>query len=208
MPALPEPYNFEPGDFDRLTQYAKDQHLSNRSRYQVAPVIATYPTTQHRHQAVAGALPADRPQYQAGVAVGSATRFFPAGRGGIGMVASPLQNSAQSSATASNEWHTVGVLRLGGSVWVYDPMYQMGSQTRLPMMAGVSNVTRLLNSTGFGSVTHVQVWGDGSDNQDCMGRTAQWIDNVVNASNAPEPFPEGAFVEGRATPGWQVVARF
>lgn len=204
---LQPPYNFGPGGFDGLTQYAAQQPAANTTSYRVAPVIATYATAAHRTQAINGALPYDQPQYQAGAVVGAATRYYPTGIGGVGLVTSPLQSAAQSSAGA-NDWHTVGVLRQGQTAWVHDPAYQMGSQTRLPMIPGTSNVTRLFNSTGFGAVSQVQVQGFGSSQQDCMGRSAQWVDNVIGALGAIAPYPPGTFVPGQATPGWQVVSRY
>lgn len=195
-----------PGDFAQLAQYASNQHKSNSSPYQVAPIIATYASQKHRLQSIKGALEEDRAQYEAGVTVSSATRFYPAQRGGVGMVTSPLQNSAEVSAGKGNDWHTVGVLRKGKSIWVYDPAYKMGSQTRLTTVPGVSSVIRLLGSEGFGSITQVQISGDSSEEADCMARAAEWVDRVIGAGT--EPYPEGSFVEGEATPGWQTVARF
>lgn len=84
----------------------------------------------------------------------------------------------------------------------------MNSQTRLPMIPGTSNVTRLLNSTGFGTVNQVQVQGFGSTAQDCMGRSAQFVDNVIGAPGAVAPYPPNTFIAGQVTPGWQVVARY
>jgi hypothetical protein len=194
---------FGPGDFARLAQYTASQREANCSPYEVAPVVATYASQQQRIQAIEGALPEDRAQYQAGVVVGSATRFYPARRGGIGIVVSPLQNTAQVSADASNEWHAVGVLRHGASLWVYDPAYRMDSHARLPMIPGVSNVMRLLNSTGFGNITYVQVRGDASESEDCMARAARWVDQVTSAGERTD----GPFIEGQPTPGWQVIAR-
>ncbi len=205
---LQAPYDFGPSGFYGLTQYAVQQPGTNTTSYRVAPIVAAYPTAAHRSQAVSGALPLDQQQYQAGAVVGAATRYYPTTAGGVGMVTSPLQSAAQSSASGVNDWHTVGVLRQGQTVWVHDPAYQMHSQTRLPMIPGTSNVTRLLNSTGFGTVSQVQVQGFGSSQQDCMGRSAQWVDNVTNAPGAVAPYPPNTFVPGQVTPGWQVVARY
>lgn len=206
---LPAQYGWAPTDYAALTQYAAQQPTAaaGLSPLRVAPVVATYATLQQKQAAINGALPEDRAQYQDGVVVGSATRYYPAGLGGIGMVTSPLQNAAQASATGVNDWHTVGVLRQGGSVWIHDPAYTMDSQARLPMIPGTANVTRLLNSLS-GTVTEVQVQGWGSAGQECMGRSAQWVDNVLGVPGATAPFGLGTFVAGQATPGWQVVSRY
>ena len=205
---LQAPYTFGPSGFHGLTQYAAQQPNLNTTTYRTAPIVATYATAAQRTQAINGALPQDLPHYQAGVVVGTATRYYPTGIGGVGMVTSPLQGAAQSSATGANDWHTVGVLRQGKTVWVHDPAYQMYSQDRLPIIPGTSNVTRLLNSTGFGTINQVQVQGFGSAEQDCMGRSAQWVDNVINAPGAVAPYPPGTFTPGQVIPGWQVVARY
>ena len=124
------------------------------------------------------------------------------------MVVSPMQNAAQASIGAANDWHTVGVLRQGQTAWVYDPAYSAGAYTRLPMIPGTSNVTRLFNSTGFGNITLVQVQGIGSPQLDCMGRSAQWVDNVIRAPHALAPYAPQTFVPGQPTPGWDIVQRF
>jgi hypothetical protein len=207
---LQAPYDFGPTGFYGLAQYVTGQPAASAgsTTYRVAPIVATYPTTTHRTQAINGALPQDQQQYQAGAVVGAATRYYPTGTGGIGIVVSPLQGATQSSAEGANSWHAVGVLRQGQTVWIHDPAYQTGSQQRLPMIPGTSNVTRLLNSKGFGAVNLVQVQGFGSAEPDCMGRSAQWVDNVTNVPAAVAPYPPGSFVPGQPTPGWQVVARY
>ena len=154
------------------------------------------------------ANPADEQQYQAGAAINTATRYYPSTQGGVGLVTSPFNSAAQASAGEPNAWHTVAVLRQGPTAWVYDPAYTTGSQERLPMVPGTANVGRLLSSPGFGQVRQVQIQGIGSGGQDCMGRAAQWVDNVIGAPTAPAPFPAGTFIPGRVAPGWQVIARY
>ena len=154
------------------------------------------------------AQPADRQQYEAGRAVSSATRYYPSTQGGVGIVASSFNNAVQAAASdATNEWHTVGVLRQGPTVWIHDPGYAPGSQTRLPMVPGTANVSRLLNSPGFGQVAQVQIQGLGSTGPECMGRATQWVDNVIGAPTAPAPFPAGTFTPGHMGPGWEVISR-
>ena len=205
---LRPPYDFGPGDFDRLAQYAAQQPATNTTVYQVAPFVATYASVGQRAQAIAGAQLADQPQYQAGRVVGSVTRYYPSQRGGVGLVASPLQSAAQASLGTTNEWHVVGVLRHQQTVWVYDPSYAVGSQARLRMIPGTSNVTWLLKSAGFGQVDQVQVSGVQSLEQDCMGQSAQWVDSVIQAPRAQALYRPPAFVPGELTPGWQVVQRY
>lgn len=201
-------YTFAPGDFASLAQYAAQQPDTNTTPYRVAPILATYATAAQRTRAVTGALLQDRSQYEAGKVVGSTTRYYPYGIGGIGIVTSPMQSAAQASVGTYNDWHAVAVLRQGPTVWIYDPSYVIGSQTRLPMIPGTSNVTRLLNSTGFGTIDQIQVSGAGSDLPNCMGRSAQWVDNVIRAPTAVSPYPASYFVPGQVASGWQVVQRY
>jgi hypothetical protein len=212
---LPPQYNYGIGGFATLAAYANQQLLMNTSPYCVAPIVACYSTPTQRLTAINGALPADRPQYEAGRTVGSATRFYPTSTGGVGMVASPYANAAVSSATANNEWHTVGVLRHGDTVWVHNPAYappsaNMSLSQRLPVIPGMSNITRLLNSTGFGTINYLFIQGPDiliQDSIECMGRSAQWVDNVISAPTATHPFPAGYFQPRQAPPGYYLLQR-
>jgi hypothetical protein len=210
---LPPQYNWGTAGFLNLTNHAAQQpaifaQTQPNETWRVAPVVATYTNAAQKQTYINGALPEDRAQYQGGVAISTASPYYPSTKGGIGMVTSPLQNASQVSETGVNDWHTVGFLRQQGTVWVHDPAYTMDSQSRLPMIPGTSNVTRLLNSSGFGNVNMVQVQGFGSENEDCMGRSAQWVDNVLRVSGATAPFPAGTFAPGVQTEGWQVVKRY
>jgi hypothetical protein len=212
---LPPQYNYGVGGFAALTTYASQQPVTNTSAYRVAPIVACYSTPAQRLNAINGALPADRPQYEAGRAVGSATRFYPTTAGGVGMVTSPYDGAAASSATGTNEWHTVGMLRHRDTVWLHNPAYAPPSDPsqpqRLPMVPGMSNVTRLLDSTGFGTVNNCYIQGPSAptnDSMQCMGRSAQWVDNVTRAPLASHPYPAGYFQPGQAPPGYYPLQRW
>jgi hypothetical protein len=203
---LQPPYDFGPGDFLALARYAETQPSQNASTYTVAPAIATYATARQRAQMIAGALPEEQASYRAGVTVSLAAQSYPASQGGVGMVTSPYLNGARSSAGDDPTWHTVGLLRQGNTAWVYDPAHTAGSQTRLPMIPGTTNVGRLLGQRA-NNITLVQVQGIGSPEQDCMGRSAQWVDNVIRAPGALAPYPAGFFVPGQVSPGWEAIRR-
>jgi hypothetical protein len=212
--ALPPQYDFDTGGFAALAAYANQQPSANTSAYHVAPIVACYSTITQRLNAIEGALPEDQPQYKAGRVVGSATRFYPTSTGGIGMVTSPYANAAISSATRSNEWHTVGLLRHKDTVWIHNPAYTSppasSKPERLPMIPGISNVTRLLDSKGFGTVSYIFIQGPDvpvRDGMACMGRSAQWVDNVISAPTATYSFPAGYFQPGRAPPGYYPLWR-
>ena len=205
---LQAPYNFDPATMAPLASYIQTQAANhNNSAYRACPIIATYATGQVRKQALATAAPEALPEYQAGMSVSSATRYFPTGQGGVGIVVSPMQNGA-GIQMGQNNWHAVGVLRQGTTLWIQDPAYITGSTTRLPLIPGTSNVTRLLNSPGFGTISQIQVQGLADGDLGCQGRSAQFVDNVLGAPGAVAPYPAGTFVPGVVTPGWQVIARY
>lgn len=198
---LPPPYNFGPYDFQALAQYAVQQPGTNQTTYEVCPIVASYRDQTQRNSFIARATPQDRAQYQAGRCVSTAANYYPATTGGIGMVTSPMQGAVGTG----NDWHTVGVLRQNGTVWIYDPAYQMNSYNRLDRIPGTSNVSNLLRELNFNGQILVQ--GQGSQQQDCMGRTAQWVDGVINAPGAPYIYPIGTFNPGEVTLGWQAITR-
>lgn len=207
---LPSQYDYGVGGFQQLAQYATQQHntynqMNTAQPIRVCPIVPSYASANQRTQHINNAHPADQLQYQAGSTVGAAVPYYPVGQGGIGMVTSMLGNAAYRAETSENDWHTVGVMRMGPTVWIADPGYVMDSQTRLPMIPGTANVSRLLNNKNFGNVDLVQVQGWSSNNADCMGRSAQWVDNVLGVPQATMPYPPGTFVTGQVTPGWQVV---
>jgi hypothetical protein len=205
---LQAPYVFQINSFQPFTNYINGQALNhNNSPYKACPVVASYASRPVRNHAIASAVPTDVDHYRAGVAVNTATRYYPSGQGGVGIVVSPLQNAAQAQ-TGLNNWHAVGVLRQGQTMWIHDPAYVTGSQERLPSIRGTSNVTRLLESHNFGAVNQIQVQGLSDTDAECMGRSAQFMDNVIRAPNAVAPYALNHFVPGTVTPGWQVVARY
>ena len=99
------------------------------------------------------------------------------------------------------------MLRQGPTIWVYNLSYVPSSQTWLPIVPGIANITRLLNSPGFGQVTQVQIYGGGISGPECIGRAAQWVDNIIGAPTAPAPFLVGTFVPGHVGPRWEVISR-
>jgi hypothetical protein len=206
---LQAPYNFHPNTgFVPFVQYIQGQAATaNQSPYKAAPIVVSYADAHAKQRYINSADPAALPTYQAGVTVSTATRYYPSRQGGVGVIVSPMDNAAQQQHGA-NSWHAVGVLRQGQTMWIHDPAYQIGSQTRLPMISGLSNVQNLMGSHGFGNINQIQVQGWNNGNLECMGRSAQWFDNVIQAPGALAPYPLGTFVPGQVTPGWQVIQRY
>jgi len=147
----------------------------------------------------------DRRAYNAGASLSTVRPSFPAS-GGVGMITSRLENAAQASQ-GFNTWHTVGLLRIGTTAWIFDPMYVMGTYDRLSNIPGLANVVRLLGILGKTGVTEVQILGLGSELEECMGQSARWVDAVIRAPGAPYQYPEETFVVGQLTPGWQRLER-
>lgn len=205
---LPPPYaTWGAQDFTTVATYMTT--LPNQSQlpspYQVCPIIPSYRHQAQRNQIVqqSEAGP-ERLAAQMGSSVSSAVCYFPAQQGGVGVVCSPFNSAVPSDR---NDWHMVGFLRQGNTAWVYDPGYAMDSQTRLPMIPGTSNVSRLLAQPAFSSVRHIQVQGAGLGELQCMGRSVQWVDNVNHHPHASMPYPPQTFIPGQLTPGWQWVQR-
>jgi hypothetical protein len=174
--------------------------------YCMAPIVATYRSQNHRDFCIAATTAGiEQDAVSAGRSVTSVLPYFPSGQGGVGAVVSHLSNATQWWRPGQNNAHAVGVLRQGNTLWIYDPQYRMGTATRLPMIPGTRSVGAMLGKPSFSSVSMIQVQGLGDTHAQCMGRTAEWIDNVVRAPGAVAPFPPGTFVPGQLTPGWQTV---
>lgn len=190
-----------------FTTYIRNQATSQTS-YRIAPIVATYSRKEQRDSCIRNTTPGVQQQaVAAGVSVNSVLQYFPSGQGGVGAVVSFLSNATQWWQPANNNSHAVGVLRQGNTIWIFDPQYVMGSATRLPSIRGLRNVTRMLQAPSFSSVTMIQVQGIGNTRAECMGRTAEWIDNVAQAPGALSPYPPNTFVPGQLTTGWETVAK-
>lgn len=140
---------------------------------QVVPGIATYNTESTKAQ---------KAEYEAGITRSTAAKHF-VNRGSIGLVTSSLSNAAQN-AVGENNWHTVAMARHQGTVFVHDPSYNAASYGDASRMADV-NGTRMVHGL-------VKQWpaingayfqgppnGYDRNQQECMGRSAQWIEATV-----------------------------
>ena len=204
------PYIFQVHQFKPFADYIKQQaeiHNATHQGYRACPTIACYGSDAARRSAIKTAPPAALADYTAGRTAISVTRHFPSTVGGVGIVVSPLQNAAQAQQ-GLNSWHAVGVLRHGQTLWIQDPSYVQGTQTRLPMIAGTSNVSRLISTNNFGAIHQIQVQGLSDTHARCMARSAQFMDNVIGAPGAMAPYPPNTFIPGILTPGWEIVQRF
>jgi hypothetical protein len=111
----------------------------------------------------------------------------------------------------------VGVLCHRDTVWVYNPAYAflptgagagVPEPQRLLIVSGMSNVTCLLDSTGFSTVNSLYIQGldvPVQNSIECIGHSAQWVDNVTRASTATYPFSAGYFQPGQVLPGYYLL---
>ena len=162
---------------------------------QVTPAtkIATYASAAEKNSEVAAAGTAQqRADAAAGHTLSVARPSWPASRPVAGVVTSPL-SSAVDHQQGRNEWHTVAMAREGNKVWVHDPSYQAAdyagsARPRVASVPGNKMVGQLVSQ--WPNVSGV--WYQGPPNsfaqgqQQCMGRSALWVENTLQGA-APWP---------------------
>jgi hypothetical protein len=199
---LPEQYDFGTHGFLKLIAHIRRQsYWENKSGYTVCPLIATYANQEQRKAVITSAIRSDRAQCKAGAAISSTVKYYPSETGGIGIICSLYETGEHES-----QWHAVAMLRKKKTVWAFDPAYMMNSQARLSDIPGTANIINLLKFRAFGKVEMVQIQGVGSMDEDCMGRSAQWVDKVLGASTTTQPYPSETFISGVLTHGWQELS--
>jgi hypothetical protein len=138
-----------------------------------------------------------RPHYRICRAAARLRTQLPSGGGGVALVTSPYQNAAQ--AREGNDWHAVGVVRRGNTIWIFNPEFVESDYAsalqplRLASIRGVRIVQSLVQSIGAHGA-HIQycfISGLGErDRLVCVGQSVQWIEGVLDGSN-PDPFTPG-----------------
>lgn len=158
---------------------------------QIVPGIATYNTASTKAQwvAMADLSAAQKAEYEAGMTRSTAAKHF-VNRGSIGLVTSSLSNAAQN-AVGENNWHTIAMARYQGTVFVHDPAYNVASYGGAPRMADVSGTRMVQALVGdWASVQGAYYQGPPSgydrNQEECMGRSAQWMEATV-AGTLPWP---------------------
>jgi len=200
---LPEEYDFGAHGFLQLVAHIRTQTCgANQSGYTVCPLIATYANQAQRTAVITNAVPADRAQCKAGAAISTTVKYFPSKTGGIGIICSPIGETDLHES----EWHAVAMLRKRKTIWIFDPAYVTNSKARLSDIPGTVNIINLINLKAFAKVEMIQIQGVGSMDEDCMGRSAQWVDSVLATSTKTQPYPCGTFVPGVLTHGWQEIS--
>jgi hypothetical protein len=145
----------------------------------IVPIVATYSSVAAKTQwmRMPDLSDAQQAEYNAGTTKSGAAKEFRAS-GSVGLVTSSLSNAAQNAAGLNN-WHTVGIARVGKKVYVHDPAYNAADHVAgISRMADV-NRTRMVQALvgDWASVTEVYYQGPPNsynrDQQECMGWSAQ-----------------------------------
>ena len=160
----------------------------NNPVHRIVPGIATYGSAGQKSLWVGmqGLSEEEKAQYQAGATKSVAAKQF-VDMGSIGLVTSCLDSAAQVSA-GQNNWHTVGMARHQGTVFIHDPSYHAGAYAGTPRMADVHGTRMVQSLVGDwpAKITGAYYQGPPSgynrDQLECMGRSAQWVEGTVNGT--------------------------
>jgi hypothetical protein len=192
---LPAPLNFNPQtDFLNLVNWAAALAPSaDPPRVKPVAVIATYPRGQDKKAEIAAtSTQAEQAAAEAGVVLSSAKSHWPAKQPVVGVVVSRL-SSAVDLQEGRNDWHAVAMARDGDTVWVHDPEYSLYSEyassapeyrRRVALVPGTRMVQALIQE--WNGVKGV--WFQGppdaftQDQQQCMGRSALWVEQTLNGT--------------------------
>ena len=164
------------------------------TRYPNSPVAITNRIASYRDanskRAWEGSIDseADKERYSICTTVLQAASTLPSrGNGTIGVVCSPI-SSAMDIKQGTNNWHTVGFARRGPNVWIHDPAFRVVPQSRRIRDRPMINMARLMVG-GWKEVKFVYIQGPPAEltvetesREDCMARSAQWIEDVVKGS--------------------------
>jgi hypothetical protein len=156
----------------------------------VNPYVATYKDAKDKTSWVGmeDLTPTEKAEYARGATLSGATKEWRAG-GSVGLVTSCM-SSASSQSQGQNNWHTVAMARNGSTVWVHDSEYNAaehaGNVKRVDGVHGTGNVHRLIHQ--WAPVQGVYFQGPPPSyvarpgQLECMGRSAQWVDAILNGT--------------------------
>jgi hypothetical protein len=131
---------------------------------------------------------ADKERYSICTTVLQAASTFPSrGDGTIGVVCSPI-SSAMDIKQGANNWHIVGFARRGPNVWIHDPAFiavpQSGRIRDRPMVKMARLMVEVWKEVKFVYIQGppAELTAETDSREDCMARSAQWIEDVVKGS--------------------------
>jgi hypothetical protein len=200
----------------QLVKHAQDNlHPDMR----IVEEIITYRNSAAKTAAIDGAAnrtsgqggvqltPQEIQQYVLDAAAGAtlsegARRFKVTGSGSIGLVCSSMSPLVPPPGEhPTNIWHVVGIAWHNGSVFIHDTEFNADdwpdpATRRVSMVAGSQMVQALLNNKSQRPNT---IYYQGppttlaAGQQECMGRSAQWVEATVNGTL---PWPPNANASG------------
>lgn len=190
---LPQTKRFDPSNgsgFSGLHTFVGNQAAARGKTNppRVNPHIATYKDRKHKDSFVnmPGLDAQERAAYEAGATAPTAVRDW-VSSGSVGVVCSSLTNAADLAT--KNDWHCVGMARLGEKVWVHDPAYNPedhhGNVKRVEI-TGNTMTHQLVQH--WNTVRQVHFQGPPPEylaqpgQMECMGRSAQWVEATVNGT--------------------------
>lgn len=138
-----------------------------------------------------GLTQAQRDDLKRGATISDARKGF-VSSGSIGVVVSNMTNAAEFSASGDTDWHAVAVARQGKQLWIHDPAFvaadHKGNVNRMDAVRGTSNVRALARELNVTTATPPLFQGPTADyaqgpaELECMGRSVQWIEAVVDGT--------------------------
>ena len=203
---IPSPLQFDNiAGFTGMVEWIESLESPNDDIY-ICPLVATYPNAKTRDSYLSDELSDEEALAFKKGAVLSAARKRWKTSGTVGLVTSNMSNAVEMKD--SNDWHTVAMALQGSKVWVHDPAYYVddhkGNVPRMDQANGTSMVRKLVMD--FRSVVKgktVQWQGPPSDHprgqQDCMARSAQWIQATIDGTL---PWPPDSDARGGE---WQTL---
>jgi len=192
--ALPPQHQYNPETgFSTMANWASGlgAQYPNTPAGRIVPGVATYDSGKKKADwvGITGLSAVQKAEYKAGMTKSAAAKHF-VNSGSIGLVTSSLSNAAQN-AVGENEWHTVAMARHQGTVFVHDPAYNAASYGGAPRMADVGGTRMVQALVGEwpkveGAYYQGPPSGYNRNQQECMGRSAQWMEGTV-AGTLPWP---------------------
>lgn len=73
------------------------------------------------------------------------------------------------------------------------------------MVPGTTCVSSLFDVLGKNSIDQVRIQGRGDPTQNCMGRTAQWVDNIIGAPWSSSLYAVQTWDPRTQTVEWEVI---
>jgi hypothetical protein len=197
---LPTEFNFNPQTgFAPLANWAAALTPAANSQIQLVTKIATYVSHKDKQTEIASSpTQTEEDAAKLGATLSTTRSLWLASRPVVGLVTSPMSSAVQHQAQ-QNDWHTVAMARDGDTVWVHDPQYAEADYSSHPRKRVASVPGNKLVKALIDQWPRVRgVWYQGppstfsSGQQQCMGRSAMWVDSTLDSTSPwPPNSPNG-----------------